>query len=181
QSRKRIKVAARPILKPTCAIGGRATLDAAQLMWMGAAAFALCDSAEAAGYRLEIEAISQTADTWANDRRNTVQQIKVKAAHEPLDRETTVMAMACPAFFRWHVIRSGCAIAPELEMQDGSGCTMRIDGDLHGDLHMRHAYSFEAAKEAVGELIEKIESMAAARRSNSGTWSPWLPPGGIRR
>ncbi|MGE5608673.1 MAG: hypothetical protein ACM359_05440, partial [Bacillota bacterium] len=117
--------------------------------------------AEAAGYRVEIEAISQTTDTWANDRRNTVQRIKVKAADEPLDRETTVMAMACPAFFRWHVIHSRCVVSPDLEMEFGSGCTTDIDLGLRGDLHMPHAYSVEAAKAAVGQLVRQIENMAA--------------------
>ncbi|MGE5608191.1 MAG: hypothetical protein ACM359_02960 [Bacillota bacterium] len=160
-TRRRTKVPARPVLKLTCAVGGSARRGADELVWMGAAAFALCDAAERAGYRVEIEAISQTYETWDNDRRECVQRIKVKSANEPLDRETTVMAMACPAFFRWHIIRSRCAISPDLEMQGGSGITQDIDPDLRGDLHMPHAYDFYEAKRAVGELVSQIEAMAS--------------------
>lgn len=160
QSCKRVKFAARPILKLTCAIGGHYDLTAEQLMWMGAAAFSLCDSAESAGYRMEIEAISQTHDTWVGDSRDCVQRIKVKSADEPLDRETTVMALACPAFFRWSVIHARCAMSPDLDMNDGAGCTKEINASLRGDLHMPHAYSFEAAKTAVEGLVQQIEDMA---------------------
>jgi hypothetical protein len=161
QSRRRIKVASRPVLKLTCAIGGRCKQAADELVWMGAAAFAICDAAEAAGYRLEIEAISHTTETWKNDGRDLVQRIRVKAADEPLDRETTVMALACPAFFRWHVIHSRCAVSPELTMEDHAGATRSIAQRFHGDLHMNHAYDFESAKQAVAGLIQSIETMAA--------------------
>lgn len=159
-SRRRMTNPSRPVLKFTCAVGGRSNRSAAQLVWLGAAAFALCDAAEAAGYRMEIEAISQTGDTFAGDSRLSVQRIKVKEADEPLNREYVVMALACPAFFRWHIIHARAAIAAELRVTEHYGGTMEIAAQYHGDLHMPHAYDEASARTAVQQLVNKIEQMA---------------------
>jgi len=50
---------------------------------------------------------------------------------------------------------------PDLETEIGAGITCEIDADRHGDLHMTHAHSFEAAKDAVGAWVRPIEDLAA--------------------
>jgi hypothetical protein len=163
RTRKRLLRPTRPILKLTCAIGGNCNRSADELIWMGAAAFAMVDAAERAGYRIEVEACSPLERAWLHGRTITqcLRRIRVKAADDALDRETTVMVLACPMFFRWYVIQSLAAVTPDRNIPKDYGCTMPVPSAYHGDLHMPHAYSFEQARRACEGLIAQIERMAA--------------------
>lgn len=159
QTRKRRSSRSKPILRLTVAIGGLHDKQAEDLVWMGVAAFAIADAAEAAGYRLEIDAVSTQSHDDHGDA-TCVQIVRVKEADEPLDRETAIMAMGSPAFFRHHVIASRAAVHAAFVPDRNAGSTMETPPEYRGDLHMPLSYSAEAATDAVNALVRRINGLA---------------------
>ena len=158
--RRRTTRPGKPVLRLTCAVGAPCRIKAADMAWAGAAAYAICDAAEAAGYRLEVQAIDHTDGVFQRPEKGLTAIVNVKAAHEPLDPETTVMALACPAFIRWHLIINGLAVTAAHEVCGGFGSPAPVPDEHLGDLHIRHCYSAEAAREAVATAMAKIRAMA---------------------
>lgn len=148
----------KPIIRITVAIGATACVDADDLAWSGAAAFAIIDAAESAGYQIELDAYSYAADVFPRSHATPDMLIEVplKAAGEPLDRETVAMALTCPAFFRWHVMNARMAV--ESACGRGMGSTRPTPDRYIGDLHLPHAYGRHSAEAAVREAIAKIEA-----------------------
>lgn len=159
-SRLRAMGAGRPVLTLTCAIGGRASHTAGELVWSGVGAFAVCDAAEEAGYRVEIIGVKQVMGTFEDRQtRNLRLMIDIKAGDEPLDRETAIMAMGHPAFYRYHILSSYLAMNGTMALNPGLGQVVPPTQNL-GDLHMPHCYDSASAASAVRGLIRQIEAMA---------------------
>lgn len=157
RTRVKTQTAGNPVIRLTCAIGANANRSASELVWSGAVAAAVCDAAESAGWRVEIDAIAAASTYETCDK---VEIVSVKAAADPLDLSTTVLALACPAFFRWHVLGSG-AIA-EREVKDTFGKTMDTPAEFQGDIHIGHCYTQSAAEAELRRIIGMIESMSTA-------------------
>lgn len=156
--RRTSRIVAKPILKLTCEIGGDCRKTADQLAWAGAAAFAVCDAAEEAGYQLEIEAVYHGECVYQNGR-GVICSIGIKQAGEPLDRETAILALACPAFFRWHFIQSLCCVA-DSNVEGGFGAVATVPPSHVGDLHIGRCHSAADAHRQVAQLMQKIAELA---------------------
>ena len=163
------------ILKLTCEIGGLADKRAEQLAWSGALAVAICDTAEAAGYRVEIEAIHRSSGCFTNGDYS-LKVIRVKAADEPIVLDRVCMALACPAFFRWFVMGSSTNFHKSLNVAKGFGSTADCPHDLHGDLHIGHCYDSWEAKYQASQMCRKIGRMAGEPEPERPWSPPYVPP-----
>ena len=146
-------------LRLTVQIGGSSGTRAADLAWTGAAALAVVDAAEAAGLQLAVDAISSACEAFPGIRDTTHIRVAAKRAGEPVDPSALALAVACPAFFRWHVI--GARHCLPWKIDDGSGRTMSTPSDLRGDLHLRQVRDRRDAADEVARLARDLERIAA--------------------
>jgi hypothetical protein len=163
------------VLKLTCEIGGLSSKTAEQLAWSGALAVAICDTAESAGYRVEIEAIHRSRRCFTNGNYS-LKVIRVKAADEPIMLDRVCMALACPAFFRWFVMGSSTNFHRSLNVKSGFGSTADCPDDLHGDLHIGHCYDRYEASYLASRMIRQIGRMAGEPEPERPWSPPYVPP-----
>lgn len=71
-------------------VGGTAMHDSRDLLWRGAAAIALAEALENAGYRVEIYAITTGGHRYTNGVQHDMTAITLKEADEPLDPSTLI-------------------------------------------------------------------------------------------
>lgn len=155
RTRRRVTRTAMPTLRLTAAIGGNCDKTPRELAWTGAVAAAVCDAAEDAGYRLDIEAVHSSSGYTSADK---VEIVGVKRASDPFCLHTAVMALSCPAFFRWHVAGSG--LLADRRAKDNLGATMDTPAEFVGDLHIGRCYSEREATAECQRLIGQIGRMA---------------------
>ena len=156
RTRKRASKPAAQILKLTMAIGGNCHISPEALAWGGAAAVAITDAAEAAGYRIELQAVSYIREATTGNL-DLVQAIDVKAADEPVNVDRLMTIVSCPAFFRWHMLAT-MALCPDT-LDSGFGRSIEPPTEYAGDLHIGRCYSRQAAQQAVRNAIAQLESM----------------------
>lgn len=155
-------------------VGQNCMVGADDLFWSGAAAVALTDALEDAGYRVELFATS-TTHFEANGKRHVgLARFRAKRAHERVNPALVAALVAMPATFRWYHLqswtkhphhigwgfgRSG-TIAPALEAAMKQGL---LDG---AEVAMDNSLSEEAA---VAEVTAAIERLTEAEASAEGT------------
>lgn len=159
QTRVRERVPGRGPITLTVQVGGACSVSARDLAWTGAAAMAVVDAAEAAGIRVEVKAISSSANTFTGLSDDLHVVVDVKGASDPIDPASLAVAMACPAFFRWQVI--GSFLTLPWKVATSFGHVVRVPDDLRGDLHLNQARSQREAAAEVSRLVARIEQLAA--------------------
>ena len=145
-------------LTMTVQVGGLADVDAADLAWTGAAAVAVIDAAEAAGLRLDVTAASTSCNTFPGLSDETTVLIDVKRASDPVDPASLVLALASPAFFRWHGIKSRATLP--WKVSKGFGSTSPTPADLRGELHLPQVRSRESAAREVDRIARQLLDLA---------------------
>ena len=170
-TRKRAVRPASRVVKLTCQVGGLVHLTADELVWAGAVAAAVTDQAEAAGYRVEVEAISSVTNAFT-DGTAALTIVAIKSADEPINLSKLVMALACPAFFRWYVMQSRTLAGSNVTK--GYGATASVPYKYRGELHVSACYSQWQAQYEAGRLLRQLERLNQPEEEPD-TYVP-LPP-----
>lgn len=155
-------------------VGQNCGVDADDLFWSGAAAVALTDALEDAGYRVELYATTTTHFGRKGKNHVGLSRFLAKRAQERVNPALTAAMVALPATFRWYHLmswlkhpfhvgfgfgRSG-TVGPALEKA-------MLEGIVEGaEVSLENSLTEEAAVE---EVTTAIDRLTRAEESAEGT------------
>lgn len=149
--RRRLPV---PTVDVTVDIGGNAHVDADALFWRGAAAVALSDALENAGYRVRLLALSSVRRPWQSSDPNLLTRVRLKDYAEPLRPGHLAGAICTTALFRIGVFHA--ILAADEEANSGLGQSRDIPRQACAAVHVggtiADAAGAQAALDALGRL-----------------------------
>jgi hypothetical protein len=144
-------------------VGQNCMIGADDLFWSGAAAVALTDALEEAGYRVELFA-SSTSYFKADKHHMGIVRLRAKRAHERLNPALTAALVALPATFRWYHLHAWTKHPHYLGFGFGKSGTIgepleqaMLAGHIEGaEVTLQNALSEKAAVKEVTEALERL-------------------------
>jgi hypothetical protein len=136
-------------------VGARCSADPASLLWRGAAAIALADLLEAAGYRVTLALASRAKAAYANGD-DSYRHVTLKRADQPVDAASLVNAVSA---WCYRTVWLDEHAAQGLRMSDNYGITSAVSGSAPDEL--RNAVWVE-------DVYSRQEALALVRRVVAG-------------
>lgn len=144
-----------PIIKISAQINALADVTAERLRWSGAAASALVDLMEEAGWRTEVCAYMYS-DYVFRDGGQHAAEITIKQPDEPLDIMGMADVLAFPGFFRTYGFR--LRLEAELDVRTGLGQSIhhRAPEGLETDILISGCFSQAEAVAVIGNQVKQF-------------------------
>lgn len=157
-------------------VGENCMIGADDLFWSGAAAVALTDALEDAGYRVELFATSSTHFNAEGKRHAGLMRVRAKMAQERMNPALTAAMVALPATFRWYHLMAW--LKHPYHIGYGFGKSGTVDAILQqamerdlvegAEVTLQNSLSEERAVEEVTTALERLTS---AEGTAEGTMS----------
>jgi len=139
-------------------LGGRAIRQPGDWFWRGAAAAWVCDSAEAAGRRVEVLGYSTGKNTHKGTYNGTIVTVPLKGAHEPLDLPRLVAGACHAATLRTGIFATRIACAGDKAVT-GAGKSfhgLHPGGWQEGDLLLSDVWNLDSAVGWINKVREEL-------------------------